>query len=252
MRSAKNVGRVVGMLLLVHLAAGLTVPFIVLDRVRGSAGFLASAAGSSAQFRAAVMLLFVGGAVAVGIAIAALPVFRRYSSPMALWLLALAVAGFSLQAVDNGALLSMLSLSREYAQADAARTELYQALAVVVGSARRWAHYTYLLVAGSWIFLLYGLLYRFRLVPRALAAFGLVGSLLQITGVTIRALWGYPPITVLATPLAPAYVALAVWLMVKGFDDRHRPLRAPAHRPAPDRPHTDGRVPLQSRRDAGA
>jgi hypothetical protein len=29
--------------------------------------------------------------------------------------------------------------------------------------------------------------------------------------------------------MAPAYVALAVWLMVKGFDERHRPLEAEAH-----------------------
>jgi hypothetical protein len=224
--SARSVGRIVGMLLLVHLAAGLMVPFVLLDRVRRPAGLLAGAAGNSAQVRAAVLLLFVGSAVSIAIAIAALPVFRRYSSAMALWLLALAVAGFSLQAVDNGALLSMLSLSQEYAKADAAKVELYQVLAVVVGSARKWAHYTALLVAVSWILLLYSLLYRFRLVPRALAAFGLVASMLQITGVPLRGLLGYPPETRLAMPLAPAYVALAVWLMVKGFDERHRPLQA--------------------------
>lgn len=90
MRSAKSVGRMIGMLLLVHLAAALTVPFVLLERVRRPAGFLANAAGSSVQVRPAVLLLFVGSAVAVGIAIAALPVFRRYSFAMALWLQALA------------------------------------------------------------------------------------------------------------------------------------------------------------------
>ncbi len=223
MRSAENVGRTVGMLLLVHLIAGLTIPFVLLDRVRRPAGFLAGAAGSPGQVRAAVLLLFAGSAVAVAIAITAWPFFRRYSSAMALWLLALAVAGFSLQAVDNGALLSMLSLSQEYAAADPAKTELFQALALVAGSARKWAHYTYLLVAVSWIFLLYSLLYRFTMVPRALAAFGLVASALQIAAVSLRALYGYPPVMELAVPLAPAYVALAAWLMVKGFDERHRP-----------------------------
>jgi Domain of unknown function (DUF4386) len=220
MRSAKDwIGRVIGVLLLVHFAAGLTVPFILLGRAGSPAGFLANAAASSGQVRAAVLLLFVGSAVAVGIPIAAFPVFRRYSSAMALWLLALAVTGFSLQAVDNGAILSMLSLSQEYAKAGASRADLFQALAVVAGSARKWAHYTYLLVLGSWILLLYSLLYRFRLVPRALAAFGLAGSVLQITGVTLRGLLGYPPETRLAMPLAPAYVALAVWLMIKGFTE---------------------------------
>ena len=87
----------------------------------------------------------------------------------------------------------MLSLSQEYAKAGAGKVDLFQALAV-----------------GSWIFLLCGLLYRFRLVPPALAAFGLVGSVFQITGVTLRALWGYPPEPRLAMPLAPAYGSGAV------------------------------------------
>src|SRR5581483_2106283 len=221
MRSPKSVGRVTGVLLLAHLLVALTVPFVLLDRLRQPPGLLVNAAGSPGQVRAAVLLLFVGSAIAIGIAIKALPVFSQYSSAMALWLVALAVAGFSLQAVDNSAILSMLSLSQEYA--GAANTELFQALGVVVNSSRKWAHYSYLLVVGSWIFLLYCLLFRFRLVPRALAAFGILGSVLQITGVTLRGLLGYPPETRLAMPLAPAYVALAVWLMVKGFDERHRP-----------------------------
>ena len=229
-RPGKSVGRTVGVLLFLHLAAGLTVPFILLNPVIAPPGFLDNAAGSPDQVRAAVLLLFVGSAMAIGIASAAWSVFRQYSSAMALWLLALAVASFSLQAVDNAHLLSMLSLSQEYAKVGAEKAALFQALAVVVGSGRKWAHYSFLLAVGSWIFLFCGLLYRFRLVPRALAAFGLVGSMLQIAGVTLRGLWGYPPETRLAMPLAPAYVALALWLVVKGFDERHRPLAAQAHR----------------------
>lgn len=228
MTSARSSGRIVGVLILAHFAAALMVPFIMLERVRGSAGLLANAAGSPLQVRVAVLLLFAGSALAIGVAIALLPVFGRYSSAMAHWLFALAVAAFSLQAVDNGALLSMLSLSQEYAKADAAKADLFQALGLVVGSARKWAHYSYLLAVGSWIFLLYSVLYRFRLIPRPLAALGLVGSLLQITGVTLRGLFGYPPLTVLAMPLAPIHVAAALWLMVKGFDERNRPVRAQA------------------------
>jgi len=102
MRSAKGTGRIVGVLLLAHFAAALIVPFVLLDRVRGSEGLLTNAAGSPVQVRAAVLLLFAGTAVAVGIAITALPVFLQHSETMAFWLLALAVAGFSLQAVEIG------------------------------------------------------------------------------------------------------------------------------------------------------
>lgn len=231
MSSGKSLGRIVGALLLLHLAAGLTVPFILLNPVMAPPGFLANGASSPNQVRAVVLLFFVGSAIPIGIASTAWSVFRQYSSAMALSLLALAVASFSLQAVDNAHLLSMLSLSQEYAKVGANKAELFQTLAVVAGSARKWSHYSFLLVVGSWIFLLCSLLYRFRLVPRALAAFGLLGSIGQIAGVTLRGLLGYPPLTVLAMPLAPAYVALALWLIVKGFDERQRPLEAQAHSP---------------------
>jgi len=63
-------------------------------------------------------------------------------------------------------------------------------------------------------------------VPRWVAAFGMIGAVLQITGVSLRGLLGYTPEMRMAMPLAPACVLLALWLMVKGFDVNHRPLQA--------------------------
>lgn len=228
MESALRVGRVTGGLLLAHLAAGLVVPFVLLDRVRAGGGFLVNAAANPGQMRAAVILLFTGSAVAIAVGIAAFPVVRRHSLAAGLWLIALAVAGFSLQAVDNGGLLSLLSLSQEYASAGAGRSDVFQALGIVVGAYRKWAHYSYLLVVGSWILLLFASLFRFRLVPRALAGIGVVAALSQIAGVTLRALFGYPPETRMAMPLAPVYVALALWLLVKGFREGPNPAEAEA------------------------
>ena len=228
MRSAKSVGRTVGVLFLLHLAAGLTVPFILLQPLRISR-ILETAAGIPNQVRAAALLLLVGSAMPIGVASAAWSVFRRYSSAMALWLLALAVASFSLWASGSAGILLMLSLSQEYAKAGVAKAELFQALAMVVGAAWKWLHYIALIVSVSWMFLLYGLLYRFRLVPRALAAFGAVATVVQITGVSLRPIWGYTPEMRSGWPLGLAAYGLAVWLMVKGFEERHRPLGAEAH-----------------------
>jgi uncharacterized protein DUF4386 len=223
MTSEKSASRTVGVLLLLHLAAGLIVPFILLHPLISPPGFLASAAAIPNQVRTAVMLLFVGSALTIAVSCTALRTFRQYSPAGAYWLLALAVAGFALQCADNAHLLSMLSLSQAYAEAGAAGTQLFQTVEVAVGALRKWSHYSFLLVVGCWILSLYGFLYRFRLVPRILAVFGLLGAIGQIAGVTLRGLWGYSPETRLAIPLAPAYAALAVWLIVKGFDARQRP-----------------------------
>ena len=78
MRSAQNVGRIVGLLLIVHLAAALTTPFILLEQANvRPANFLAGAAANEGTVRSAVLILFLGGALSMAIAIVAMPVFRR-------------------------------------------------------------------------------------------------------------------------------------------------------------------------------
>ncbi len=145
MLSVKSTGQIIGALLLVQLA-GLIVPFVLLRAVPTDApDWLANAAGASPQIKAGVFLLFTNCALTVGISVAAFRVFRRYGEAMALSLMAASVAMFSLQAVDNAHILSMLSLSQQYTQVGSP-IELFQTLAAVVGSTRMWAHYTELLI----------------------------------------------------------------------------------------------------------
>jgi hypothetical protein len=220
MGTAKSVGRMIGVLLLVQIAAGVLVNFVLMEPIFAEPpGFLVNAAAHSLQLGLTVVLGLVTGALTAGIAIAAYPVFRQYSQAMALWLLALAVVSFALTAVENTTVLSMLSLSEAYAKAGAADSNLYQTLRVVVGSARNWAHYVSVIIAGGMIFVLYGVLYRFALIPRALAAFGLAAALLQLTAVAMPIL-GYPIVLLMLMPLAVSHLALGLWLTVRGFHER--------------------------------
>jgi len=213
MISAKSTGRIIGMMLLIQLA-GLIVPFVLLLPLV-SRDYLASAAGASSQIKVAVFLLFANCALTVGISIAAWPIFRQYSPALALLLVAVSVIMFSLQAVDNAHILSMLSLSERYVQGGGPE-ELFQALAVV-GSTRKWGHYSELLVIDAWIFLLYIFLYRFAIVPRALAVFGLLTVMLHFTGITLPLFLGYRTVTLMGATMALSHVAVALWLIVKGF-----------------------------------
>lgn len=220
MRTAKNAGRITGALLFVHLATGLTVPYMLLQPISKSPGFLESAAQNALLVRLCVLLLFVGGAVTIGIAVASMPAFRQYGRALSLWLLALAVVNCSLQAVENAGWLSMLSLSQEYAKAGAGEAGLFQTLGAAVYSAWRWTHYSHLLAVVSWMFVLFLLLWRSALVPRALAAFGLVTTLMQLTGITLPVLLGYRGVMEMGMPLGVVYLVLIVWLLVKGFEGR--------------------------------
>ncbi|HKR00221.1 MAG TPA: DUF4386 domain-containing protein [Pyrinomonadaceae bacterium] len=230
MKPVKSLGRLLGMLLVVQIA-GLIVPFVLLRPMMSDA-FLANAAGSSFQIKVAVFLLFANCALTVAISIATFPLFREYSRALALLPVAVSVIMFTLQAVDNAHLMSMLSLSQEYVRAGGP-DELFQTLAVAVRSPRRWVHYSELLAIDAWICVLYSLLYRFRLVPRALAAFGLITVLLHFTGITLPLFLEYRSVTLMGVPMAVSHLALAIWLISKGFAERHNALRAEAQEVAP-------------------
>lgn len=219
MESAKSVGRLIGLLLLLQMA-GLIVPFVMLHPIATSSrDWLPHAAASAVQIKAAVFLLFANTALTIGIAIAAWPVVRRYSERMALWLVALGVIMFALQAVDNAHMLSMVSLSQQFAEAGGAG-EVFQPLAAAVGATRRWVHYSELLAIDAWILMFYGVLIRGSLVPRALAVFGLLTVVLHLTGITLPLWFGYRSVTLMGASMALSHVALAAWLMVRGFEER--------------------------------
>lgn len=221
MATAKRTGRIIGMMLFVQLA-GLIVPFVLLHPLTGGAqDFLANAAASSFQIKAAVFLLFANCALTVGISVAAFRLFRKSSEAAALLMLAASVIMFSMQAVDNAHILSMLSLSQQYVQAGGS-PELFQALASVLGSTRKWVHYTELLTIDCWIFLLYIFLYRFPVVPRAISLFGLLTVLLHFTGIPLMGFLGYSLVTLMGVPMAASHLALALWLMAKGFEEREK------------------------------
>lgn len=89
-------------------------------------------------------------------------------------------------------------------------------LTIVVASARDWAHYVGRLADGSALFVFYAAMFRFALIPRALAAFGVAAVLLQLTALAMP-LFGRPVVFPLLAPLGLCQLALALWLIIKGF-----------------------------------
>jgi len=219
MKSPLKAGRAVGILLLAHLATGLITPYVMLRPLNEPLVYDANDSRHAFQVRLSVMLLFIGGAVTIAIAATAWPIIREHSTALALWILALAIANFSLQCVENAAWMSMFTLSQQHASASAADAGVYNIVGASVRAYWKWVHYTHLLVMVSWMSLLFATLWRLALVPRVLAALGVLTTLMQITGITLPQFIPYPtpPMMVMGMPLGFVYLATAIWLMAKGF-----------------------------------
>jgi hypothetical protein len=217
-----------GLALLVQVLLAPPVYFVWLRPVTAP-DFLANAAGSAFQIRAALLLAFVPGVMTLGIAIAALPVFRRHSERFAFAYLALSTVGLATLAMETLATRNLLLLSQEYANAGAA-AELLQTLGHMARSTWISVHCTNLVVAHGTVFVLYLILFRHALVPRALAGFGMAASLLSTTVVAMPLL-GYGFSFRLIMPTALSALVLIVWLLARGLSEGKHPPGAEADRP---------------------
>ena len=219
MKSVKTTGRTIGILLLLHLITGLMTPYMLLQQLTRPLTGSAINPVNGFQIRLAVMMLFVGGALTIVIAIKGMPVFRKYSYAMALWLFGLAIANFALQGGEIAGYMSMFTFSQNQASANATDPGIYALVGATVRSAWKWVHYTHLLIMVSWMFSLGLMLWKSALVPRIFAVLLLITTVMQITGITLPQFLAYPSPNpmLMGVPLAFAYLGLSAWLTIKGF-----------------------------------
>jgi hypothetical protein len=222
MNTAKGIGRMFGALLIAQSLIGYLVNFVLLAPAVAPPGFLTNAAANAFQMSLAALLAPVEGALWIAMAIAAFPIFRQYSNSLAVAFLILtgvSLAGLIVEAIG---MRSLLALSVEYTKAGDANAALFQPLAAMVRALRNSAHYLNLLVGGGILVVVYTLLLRFALIPRVLSVFGLVTVASMMSGAIIPLL-GYPTIMAMFMPMGLSHLALAGWLLVKGFEERPRP-----------------------------
>lgn len=218
MTNNRNAGRIAGALLIAQGIGGFVTNFVLLQPAIDPPGFLVNAAPHAVRVGAAALIGILTGALALAIAITVLPVLRKFSERLALAFVALGSVALALAAVESGTMMSLLSLSKAYVEsgADAAS---FEGVRRVVAASRNWAHYTHLLLGGLTLSLFYVALLRFALVPRALAAFGLIAVVLQIVTIS-RPFFGAPVTFFLLAPLGLANLSVALWLLIKDFPDK--------------------------------
>ena len=158
----------------------------------------------------------------IGTAVTLYPVVKRQNEGAALGFVTARVLEASMIFAGVVSLLSLVTLRQHLGGAAGANTA-----ALVTTAASHAAVYNWTFLLGQSLMpainalLLGSLLYRSRLVPRALPVLGLIGAPLLIVAV-IAALFGaigqYSSVAVLlALPIAAWEFSLGVWLVVKGF-----------------------------------
>lgn len=217
MASNRRAALTAGILFIAGTASILLSTAIERPVVTGG-NYLTRMAHNSGQVSAGALLELIAAGASAGIAIALYPVLRRRSEGLALGSVVfrtLEAAGYAAGAVIT---LSLLRVGEQYTHSTADQASV-RAIGDAMVTMRRNS-----ILAAVFAFVLgalmyYFVFYRSRLVPRWLAAWGIVAELFMLAA-CLSALFNHQAVTsytALALPIAIQEIVLAVWLIVRGF-----------------------------------
>ncbi len=181
------------------------------------ANYLTVVAANEIPMIIGVILYLTLAASAVGISVAIYPVLKKYRESLALGYFAARVfeSVFVVFGVIN--LVAILSLSQVYVDSVAPVVSYFETSGALLIEAFEWAStlldFPFFLSA---IVLNY-VLYKARLVPNWLSLWGFIGALVYV-GYVFSALFLPFYLEILAAPLGIQEMALAAWLIIKGFN----------------------------------
>jgi hypothetical protein len=175
------------------------------------------------QVSVGVLLGLIAATAVAGIVITLYPVLRKYHESAALAALSFRLIEATFFIVSVTILLSLVTVSQDFAKAGASSAAYYQAIGAMLLSSYHWVGDISMLTAfclGALAY--YYIFYQTKLVPRWLSVWGFVGvaSLMTATLLilfhVIAQASAYQ--TLLAMPIFAQEMVLAVWLLWKGFD----------------------------------
>lgn len=224
--------RIVGVLFIVATVTAIIGGGLVMQSL-DAPDYLAQAEAHHGQLVAGVVLEFILALSVIGIAALLLPVLRPHGEAMAVGYIAVRTleAAFILMATTTA--LVVLALGQDSGGALAAEV---QSVGSALLSAREWTYFVGTMpLFGVSAVILNTVLHRSRLVPGWLSVWGLVGGLLLLVyaGAELLGVESAIPLQLLAAPIAVQEMALAGWLIAKGFT-RPAPLPAAARAARPE------------------
>jgi len=206
---------------------------ILVNSVVDGPDFLSGVTSLQTTLALGAFLMIATTAVDIGKAVIFFPVLERHGKRTAVAYLATMIFEMALMTVGVLALLMIIPLAEQAAagELDAGTAQALGSLAV---DANETAYQIGQLSLAFGAFFLAALLFRTGLVPRWLAALGLIGYATHMAG-SAAEIFGVPIGLVLLIPGAIFELALPAWLLTKGFSPAA--YDGPADTAAPRTPH---------------
>ncbi|MBU0926695.1 MAG: DUF4386 domain-containing protein [Spirochaetes bacterium] len=213
-----------GSFFILGTASGLVGLGAVLEPLLSAADYLAAYGTMETRVLIASLLELLMSASLVAMAAAAYPVLRKHSPSAAVAYFGARVLEAVPVIVGVVSMLALTELGKEYVASGGGDASRFEPLGSILAGVPEWAGHAILDVAifpfGASI--LYWTLFSARLVPRWLSVWGLLGAVFYWVAGILVMFHAVTPLTtphiLLQAPLGLQEMALAVWLIVRGFN----------------------------------
>jgi hypothetical protein len=212
-QSARLAGACFLIAMVTSIAGGLLIA-AVLDAPKDLAGL----AGHKPQTMIGVLLELTNGVAVLGIAAAMFPILRAHHPTLAVGYVGNRIIEAVMQVLGSLIPVTLLTFGQQSVPAGVLEdSRLLQALGGLTLSLRAQAFAMLGIFFCLGAFLLYGALYRYRLVPRWLSVWGFV-SVVLVSIQIVADLFGINAGMILPLPIIVNEITLGIWLIVKGFE----------------------------------
>ena len=218
----RKTAAVVGVLFIIGTVSGLLM-LPVLGNTLDAPDHLTAISTKEGQMIIATLLKFIMGVACAGIGLALYPILKKYNEGLAIGSVGFRVIEGVVDIVGALSLVALLALSQEFVKAGAPESSYFQTADVLINTGTGWlTNWAMLLTFGIGALMYYVVFYQYRLVPRWLTVWGLIGIILTIISALLVMFHILPPFgtiqVILNLPILPQEMVLAVWLIAKGVN----------------------------------
>jgi hypothetical protein len=223
MNSNRKAAKIVGVLFILA-AVTAVIGLNLYDPILNGPDYLLKGSEHANQVILGALMELMLVVSAVGTATTMFPLLRKYNETIALWHVCFRFLEAVIITVGVISVLSLLTLSREFVAVGVPDPSSFHSSGIILKAIHDWTFMLGPLFMLGINTLMYSyIFYKTKLVPRFISILGMTGatcvfvcSLFVMFGVFPQiSFWG----AVLAVPVAANEMILAVWLILKGFNE---------------------------------
>jgi hypothetical protein len=230
MNTHRKTAIVVGALFLLGLAGAFGV---IVKPILDSPDYLVKIFENQSQVMVGALIQVVMAFACAGIAVGLYPILKKHNRSLALGAVGFRIIENIFQIVAALGLLTLLTLSQDFAKADALVASAFQTTGALVLAVRYWVSLVLSqvgFVVGALMY--YYIFYQSNLIPRWLSGWGIAAIILHSIAVALTMFLQIDPFSgsptlLLSIPIGLQELTLAVWLIVKGFNSSAIAPRSP-------------------------